>query len=255
MYHVHLRKGQVGRYVLLPGDPGRAAQIGKYFDHPVEVATHREYRTIMGFLEGEAVTVTSTGIGGPSTAIAVEELHALGADTFIRVGTCGGMQQDILPGDVVIANAAIRAEGTSAEYMPLAFPAVADFQVLNALAYAAGELKFRHHIGVVHCKDSFYGQHAPERMPVGAMLCQNWKAWIQAGCLASEMESAALYIIASVLHARAGAVHVCMGNQERKKKGCLENVVEDPECAIKTAILALRHLIRQDKKYKNEKRV
>ena len=202
LYHIDLAPGDVGRYVLLPGDPGRVETIAKYFDNPREMAFHREYRTVTGTLEGVPVSVTSTGIGGPSTAIAVEELHMLGADTFIRVGTCGGMQKDVISGDVVVASAAIRAEGTSQEYMPLAFPAVADFTVLKALDAAAAEMGGRRHVGVVQCKDSFYGQHAPGRMPVRQMLMSNWQAWIEGGCLASEMESAALFVISSILRAR-----------------------------------------------------
>ena len=247
LYHIDLAPGDVGRYVLLPGDPGRVETIAKYFDNPREMAFHREYRTVTGTLEGVPVSVTSTGIGGPSTAIAVEELHMLGADTFIRVGTCGGMQKDVISGDVVVASAAIRAEGTSQEYMPLAFPAVADFTVLKALDAAAKEMGGRHHVGVVQCKDSFYGQHAPERMPVRQMLMSNWQAWIEGGCLASEMESAALFVISSILRARASSVHLCLGNLERDKLKLENPPVKDPERAIQTAVLALRKLIRLDR--------
>ncbi len=246
LHHIALGRGQVGRYVLLPGDPGRVEAIGRRFDNPELVAYNREYKTITGTLDGVPVSVTSTGIGGPSTAIAVEELFQAGADTFIRVGTCGGMQTHVMTGDIVVASAAIRAEGTSREYMPIEFPAVANYEVLTALADAAKELGCGSHVGVVQCKDSFYGQHAPDRMPVHAMLNSNWQAWIQGGCLASEMESAALFVIASVLGARAGSVHLCLGNIERDKRG-LENLpIEDPEKAIDAAILAIRKLIAKD---------
>ena len=247
LYHIDLAPGDVGRYVLLPGDPGRVETIAKYFDNPREMAFHREYRTVTGTLEGVPVSVTSTGIGGPSTAIAVEELHMLGADTFIRVGTCGGMQKDVISGDVVVASAAIRAEGTSQEYMPLAFPAVADFTVLKALDAAAAEMGGRRHVGVVQCKDSFYGQHAPGRMPVRQMLMSNWQAWIEGGCLASEMESAARFVMSRLLRARAGSVHLCLGNLERDKLKLENPPVTDPERAIQTAVLALRKLIRLDR--------
>lgn len=250
MHHIDLKKGDAGRYVLLPGDPGRVEAIGRYFDNPRVMAFHREYKTITGTLDGEMVSVTSTGIGGPSTAIAVEELYMLGADTFIRVGTCGGMHEDVEAGDVIIGSAAIRAEGTSREYMPIEFPAVADFDVLTALAGSAERLGYRSHVGVVQSKDSFYGQHAPGRMPVQAMLENNWKAWLMGGCLASEMESATLYIIASTLKARAGGVHLCLGNQERRAKGIQDAPVTDPEKAIKTAVEALRILIAKDKQKK-----
>ena len=119
MYHIGVAPGQVGRYVILPGDPKRCAKIAKYFDDPVFVADHREYVTYTGTLDGVPVSVTSTGIGGPSASIAVEELHMCGADTFIRVGTAGGMDLDVQSGDVVIASGAVRMEGTSKEYAPI----------------------------------------------------------------------------------------------------------------------------------------
>lgn len=247
MYHIQMKKGDVGRYVLLPGDPGRVEKIGARFDDPVEVAYNREYKTITGTLDGVKVSVMSTGIGGPSTVIGAEELIKLGADTFLRVGTCGGMNQKVLAGDVIIANSAIRAEGTSREYMPLEFPAVADYEVLTALVDASLELSHTCHVGVVQCKDSFYGQHEPDSMPVRSMLNNNWQAWIEGGCLASEMESAALFILSSVRHVRAGSVHLCLGNQERRKLGFADPVVDNKEKAIDVAILAIRKLIERDK--------
>ena len=140
LYHLQMKKGDVGRYVLLPGDPGRCEQIASYLDDPHLVAYNREYKTYTGTLLGEKVSVTSTGIGGPSAAIAVEELVKIGADTFIRVGTCGGMNANVIPGSIVVANSAIRAEGTSREYLPIEFPAVADHQVTCALEAAAKSL-------------------------------------------------------------------------------------------------------------------
>ncbi len=247
LHHIALERGEVGRYVLLPGDPGRVEKIASRFDQPKLVAYNREYKTITGMLDGVPVSVTSTGIGGPSTAIAVEELYKAGADTLIRVGTCGGMQTHVLTGDVVVASAAIRAEGTSREYMPIEFPAVANYEVLSALADAAKEMGGGSHVGVVQCKDSFYGQHEPNRMPVHNLLNNNWQAWIQGGCLVSEMESAALFVIASVLGARAGSVHLCLGNLERDKRGLVNPSIEDPEKAIDTAILAIRKLIARDR--------
>ena len=246
MYHIRLAKGQVGRYVFLPGDPGRVERIARFLNSPVEVAWNREYRTMTGMLHGVPVSVSSTGIGGPSLAIAVEELHMLGADTFIRVGTCGGMSTSVVPGNVVIATGAIRSEGTSREYLPLEFPAVADYQVVNALSCAAGEMKYPYHVGVVQGKDSFYGQHAPERMPVHQQLMSNWQAWLDGGCLASEMESPALFIMASALHVRAGSVNLCLGNQERVKKGMTDPALIDADAAIKTGVLAMGKLIDQD---------
>ena len=139
-YHIHCVEGDVGRYCILPGDPGRCASIAEYFENPVLVAQNREYTVYTGTLLGEKVTVCSTGIGGPSAAIAMEELHNVGADTFIRVGTCGGIDLDVQSGDVVIASGAIRFEHTSMEYAPIEYPAVANYEVLSALVEAAERL-------------------------------------------------------------------------------------------------------------------
>lgn len=162
--------GDVGRYVILPGDPKRCEKIAKHFEDAKLVADNREFVTYTGYLEGEKVSVTSTGIGGPSASIAMEELVQCGADTFVRVGTCGGIDLDVKGGDIVIATGAVRMEGTSREYAPIEYPAVADLEVANALVAAAKELGFTYHTGVVQCKDAFYGQHEPERMPVSYEL-------------------------------------------------------------------------------------
>lgn len=247
MFHVKLKKGDVGKYVIVPGDPGRCEKIAKFFDNPVKVAQNREYVTYTGYLDGEKVSVTSTGIGGPSASIAMEELSRVGADTFLRVGTSGGMVPDILSGDLVIASGAIRMEGTTKEYMPIEFPAVPNYEVMNALAQAADNLKFRHHVGIVECKDSFYGQHEPEKKPVSYELVNKWNAWIAGGALASEMESAALFVVGSVLKVRVGTVLLVAANQEREKRGLDNPQIEDTELAIKTAVEAIRILIKQDK--------
>ncbi len=245
-YHIQVGKGDVGRYVILPGDPKRCAQIAKYFDDAKQVADSREYVTYTGYLDGVKVSVTSTGIGGPSAAIALEELAMAGADTFVRVGTCGGMQTEIKSGDMVIAQGAIRMEGTSREYAPIEFPAVADIQIINALVRAAKELEQVYHVGVVQCKDSFYGQHSPETKPVGYELLNKWEAWKRLGCLASEMESAALFVVASSLGVRIGSCFLVMANQEREKEGLENPVVHDTESVIRVAIEAIRKLIQQD---------
>ncbi len=247
-YHIQVGKGEVGRYVILPGDPKRCAKIAKYFDDAELIADNREYVTYTGTLDGVKVSVTSTGIGGPSASIALEELSRCGADTFIRVGTSGGMQLEVKSGDIVVANGAIRMEGTTREYAPIEFPAVADFEITTALVQAAKNLNQPYHVGVVQCKDAFYGQHSPETKPVGYELMDKWNAWVQMGCLASEMESAALFIVSDYLKARAGAVMLVMANQERAKAGLDNPVVHDTDAAIRTAIEAIRILIREDKK-------
>ena len=250
-YHTQVGRGDVGRYVIMPGDPKRCEKIAKYFDDPKLIADSREYVTYTGTLEGEMVSVTSTGIGGPSASIAMEELVMSGADTFIRIGTCGGMDLDVKSGDLVIANGAIRMEGTSREYAPIEFPAVPDFDVTNALVSAAKTLKKPYHVGVVQCKDSFFGQHSPETKPVGYELLNKWEAWKRLGCKASEMESAALFVVASHLRVRAGSCFLVLANQEREKLGLENPVVHDTEKAIQVAVQAIRELIRADKAREN----
>ncbi len=245
-YHLQVGRGDVGRYVILPGDPKRCAKIAKYFDRAELVADSREFVTYTGELDGVKVSVTSTGIGGPSAAIAMEELVMSGADTFIRVGTCGGMQTEVMSGDLVIASGAIRMEGTSREYAPVEFPAVADIEVVNALIGAAKKLRQPYHVGVVQSKDSFYGQHSPEIKPVSYELMNQWEAWKRLGCLASEMESAALFVVASSLRVRVGSCFLVMANQEREKAGLDNPVVRDTDMAVRVAVQALRTLIAQD---------
>ena len=152
-YHIGMSENDVGRYVLLPGDPARTDKIAQYFDNPQLVAFNREYKTWTGTLNGVKVSVMSTGMGGPSTAIGLEELYKIGADTFIRVGTCGGIDLDVKAGDLVIASGAIRKEGTSREYTPIEFPAVADFHLTSILVKSAQKLDYPYHVGIVECKD------------------------------------------------------------------------------------------------------
>ena len=245
-YHTGVGPEDIGKYVILPGDPKRCAKIAAHFDDPVLVADSREYTTYTGTLDGIRVSVTSTGIGGPSASIAIEELSKCGAHTFVRVGTCGGMQTDVMSGDIVIATGAVRMEGTSREFAPIEYPAVPDFEVTTALKKAAQNLEIPHHVGVVQCKDSFFGQHEPEVMPVSYELENKWQAWLRMGCLASEMESAALFIAGSFLRVRVGSCFLVVANQERAKAGLANPQVHDTELAIRTAVEALRIMIRED---------
>lgn len=246
-YHIGLRKGDVGKYVILPGDPKRCEKIARHFDDAKLIADSREYVTYTGYLDGVKVSVTSTGIGGPSASIALEELVRVGADTFLRVGTCGGMQTDIMGGDLIIATGAIRMEGTSKEYAPIEFPAVANLEITNALVQAAKDLNKKYHVGIVQCKDAFYGQHEPETKPVDYELVNKWNAWVRLGCKASEMESAALFVVGDYLRVRVGSSFLVVANQEREKLGLENPVVHDTEAAIEVTVQAIRNLIKQDK--------
>ena len=246
-FHTLLAQGDVGRYCILPGDPGRCAPIAAHFDDARLIASNREFTTYTGTLLGEPVSVCSTGIGGPSAVIALEDLVQCGADTFVRIGTCGGIRLDVQSDDVVIATGAIRHEGASREYAPIEFPAVPDFDVLSALVEAARSLGKPWHAGVVHCKDSFYGQHDPARMPVSYELLAKWEAWKRLGTLSSEMESAALFTAAASLGVRCGSAFHVVWNQEREAAGLDQKESEDTGAAIELGIEALKLLIRRDR--------
>ena len=241
--HLQIEPGDVGRYVLLPGAPGRCEKIAAHFNYPHQVAYHREYRTITGTLLGEKVSVASTGIGNPSAAIAIEELINVGADTLIRVGTSGGMQPETKPGDLAIMKASIRDEGTTKHYMPAAFPALAHLDVVVALKEAAHALSCPFHVGISHSKDSFYGQINPERMPVSDMLRERWKAWVQGGTLCAEMESATLFVLGAIYRLRTGSITMVAMNQAHPEWG----VVTDVEPMIHTAVKAVETLIIKDR--------
>ncbi|HJB76190.1 uridine phosphorylase [Oscillibacter valericigenes] len=247
-FHIACAQGDIGRYCILPGDPGRVPAIAALFDDAKQIAYNREFNVWTGTLLGEKVTACSTGIGGPSASIAMEELHKCGADTFIRTGTCGGIALDVQSGDVVVATGAIRYEHTSREYAPIEFPAVADFQVTNALVEATKKLGFPLHTGIVQCKDSFYGQHDPAASPVYYELQQKWESWKRLGVLASEMESAALFVVAAALGCRCGSCFHVVWNQEREAAGLDQKMSEDTSSSVKVSVEALKLLIEADRK-------
>ena len=249
-FHIHCVEGDVGRYCILPGDPGRCEAIANLFDNPVHIGMNREYNIYTGTLLGEKVSVCSTGIGGPSASIAMEELHNIGADTFIRVGTCGGINLKVQSGDIVVATGAIRFGHTSQEYAPLEYPAVANLDVTNALRQASLAMGKQTHVGVVQCKDAFYGQHSPAKMPVSYELLQKWESWKRLGVKASEMESAALFVVAAALGVRCGSCFHVIWNQEREKAGLAMPMTEDTTGAIKVGVEALKRLIAADKQAK-----
>lgn len=247
-FHLKIKRGDIGRYVILCGDPARVEKIAALFDEAHFVQSNREYTIYTGTLNGAVVSACSHGIGGPSTAIALEELIHCGADTFIRVGTSGGMAVEVEGGDVVIGTGAIRMEGTSREYAPLEFPAVADFEVVRALVDAAkvSPLRDHCHVGILECKDSFYGQHDPDSMPVSAQLKEKWEAWLRLGTLASEMESAALFVIGSARKVRTGSIMTVFANQTRRALGMEDKQSYDTGPAVKIAVEAVRILIKRD---------
>lgn len=249
MFHLHCQKGDVGRYCIVPGDPGRVEAIAAYLDDAKQIAYNREYNLWTGYFLGEMVTVCSTGIGGPSAAIAIEELHKCGADTFLRTGTCGGIDLDVKSGDIVVATGAIRFDHTSLEYAPIEFPAVPDLDVTNCMVQAVRKLGLPLHTGVVQNKDSFYGQHSPEKSPVYYELLQKWESWKRLGVKASEMESAALFVVSAALGCRAGSCFHVVWNQEREAAGLDQEKSEDTSNSVKVVVEALKILIEEDRKY------
>lgn len=246
-HHIQVAEGEVGRYVFLPGDPGRCEPIARLFDEPTLVAKNREYETWTGYLDGEKVSVTSTGIGCPSAAIAMEELVKVGADTFVRVGTSGSMQFDIKPGTLGIVSGAIRDEGTSSHYLPIEFPAVADVDVTRALAVGARKAGRPFRIGISQSKDSFYGQHEPSRMPVAKRLADRWDAWMAGGAICSEMEASALYIVAATLGVRAGGIMMIMGSPDMRPMTDDEVAAGHIDNLLPAAIEGVRELIARDR--------
>ena len=247
-FHIHCVPGDVGRYCILPGDPGRVEAIAAYFDDAKQVACNREYNVWTGYLLGEKVTACSTGIGGPAASIALEELHKCGADTFIRTGTCGGIALDVKSGDIVVATGAIRYEHTSMEYAPIEFPAVADLDVTNCLVEATRNLGLPLHVGIVQNKDSFYGQLSPETSPVYYELKAKWDSWKRLGVKASEMESAALFVVAAARGCRCGSCFHTVWNQEREAAGLDQNMSENTSNSVKVAVEGLKLLIEKDRR-------
>lgn len=247
LYHINMAPEDIegAKYAILPGDPDRVPKIAALMEDAKPVTHKREYNTYLGTIAGEKVVVMSTGIGGPSAAIAIEELYQLGVRTFIRVGTSGGMQMEVVPGDIIVVTGAIRMEGTSKEYLPIEFPAVPDFDCTLALRNAAKDLGANYHMGIVQCKDAYYGQHSPQTKPVSYELLNKWGAWVDGGTLASEMESAALFTVtASLPGARSAACMLCVWNQERRAAGIEDEAQHDTELAIKVALGGIAKLIK-----------
>jgi uridine phosphorylase len=244
-YHVQLAKGDVGRYVLLPGDPGRVPKIAGYLKNAREVAQNREYTTYTGEVDGIKVSVTSTGIGCPSAAIAVEELARVGADTFIRVGTAGTLQDHVKLGDLVISTSTVREDGTSLQYVPVNYPAVADFQLTMALYEAARKLGYAAHLGISQTKDAFFTEEDDPHLPRYEAIRERWETWRKANVLASSMESAAIFVISSIRKLRAAEILAIIGSSFSDKP--IQKKVGIDE-AIRTSIEAIKIIAARDKK-------
>jgi uridine phosphorylase len=248
-YHVGLAKGEVGDYVLVPGDPARTAVIAKFLDGAKEMAFSREYRTFTGSVDGVPVSTMSTGMGGPSVAIGVEELSELGVHTFLRVGTCGAAQPEIKMGDLVIALGSVRSEGTPNGYVPAEYPAVASLDVVNALVDAAKASGVPYHVGIIRSVDALYSDLVPDSMP-RPHLRDELEMWSRAGVLSNDMETSTLLVVARLRKLRAGTINLCVD-----ELGAGEIHHLDPsymESMLKVAVDAIRRLIELDRAAKGK---
>ena len=242
-YHVGLAKGEVGGYVLVPGDPGRTPVIAKHLEGAREVAFSREYRTFTGSLGGVPVSTVSSGMGGPSVAIMIEELSELGVHTFLRVGTCGGAQPEIKMGDLVIGLGSVRTEGTPNGYVPPEYPAVASLDVVNALVEAAEASRSRHHVGIIRSVDALYSDLVPDTMP-RPHLRDELEMWARAGVLCNDMESSTLFVVARLRKLRAGTINLCVDELGAGEIHHLDPSYMDKMLAV--AVDAIRRLIEHD---------
>jgi len=216
-YHIDIAPGEMPELVLLPGDPDRSRLIAEqFFDNPVEVARKREYWSFKGTYNGVPVGVCSTGIGCPSAAIAIEELVKAGCRVFIRVGTAGAINPDLKAGDVIIFTGSVRDDGTSRQYVPLEFPAVADLEVTMGLMAAAKKRDAKYYVGIGHSKDSFYSEY-PEFVANPEAMREHWESLKKANVLATEMESAALFVIGHLRGVKVGTICVIVGESIDKE--------------------------------------
>ncbi|UCF20256.1 MAG: uridine phosphorylase [Gemmatimonadota bacterium] len=249
VYHLDLDEKSIrgARHAFLPGDPGRVSQLAAGFDASAhELAYRREFRTYLGELSGEPVLVTSTGIGGSSTSIAVEELAKLGVHTFLRVGTTGAIQPDIAIGDVIITSGAVRLDGASHHYAPIEYPAVANHEVLAALVEAARSLGLPHHVGVTASSATFYPGEERSDSFSGYVLRSfqgSTEEWRRLQVLNFEMESATLFTMCSALGLRAGCVTgvVNRAGGDRISEGDLSR---GEDAAIQVAVAGMRRLLK-----------
>ncbi len=247
MLYTRIRPGDIGRYVIVPGSVERARLIAAHFDHAEELVQHREFLTFVGELDGERVSVTSTGIGTPSTAIAVEECAYCGADTFLRIGSCASASPLSRKGDVLIPRGSVRMEGTADHLLPVEFPAVPDFEMFKALTDAAEKFGYRYNTGVTIEKDSFYTEASPETKPVYPLLKYQWEAYIASGATQTSMESSLLFILGAYRRLRTATVQICATNFNDYSNDDADYPRDWEQRAIEVGIEGLRLLIRRDR--------
>ena len=224
--HLPIKFGEVARYVIVPGDPNRVPVIAESLENVINQGQNREFNAYKGTYKGIDVSVVSTGIGCPSTAIAVEELSHIGAEVFIRIGTSGSVDKSAKKGDIFIATAAVRDDGTSKQYIPIEFPAIAPHNVVSSLIKASKDLNIDSKVGICQSKDSFFGETEPDRMPVAPYLDFKWKSWQEGGVGASEMEAATLFTLSQIKRIEAGAILAIETSDKETIKKMTEIVLE-----------------------------
>lgn len=241
--HIRFGASESAKYAILPGDPGRCDKVAKFLTDVKEVAYNREFRTISGYYKGVKILVTSTGIGGPSASIAVEELRNTGTEVLIRIGSCGALQPDIKLGELIIANGAVRKDGASATYIESSFPAVPDTKLLYALIKSAEEQGFNHRCGIIKSHDSFYTDCNDD--------IDNF--WASKGVIGSDMESAALFVVSSLRGLRAASIlNVVVEKTGDLKDGINEyvdgesEIIKGEEHEILTALEAIYSIDKEN---------
>ena len=208
MHHLQIKPGEIGEFVIMPGDPNLCHLIAEHFENPQLVAQNREYVTYTGKYKGLTVSATSTGMGCPSAAIALEELIMSGAKYLIRLGTTGALQKNISLGDIIIPSSAVRLEGTSVEYIPIEFPAIADIDIIDDLVKATQEKNLKPHIGIIMSHDAFYkGSVFAE-----PDFLKKEQVWIDSNVLSVENESSALFIIGYLRKVKVGSILTTVAN-------------------------------------------
>lgn len=248
--HIKLDSNDVGKYAIVPGDPARCELIANYLENPKKIQQNREHTTYVGYLEGEKVVVTSTGMGGPSTAICIEELKKCGVDTFLRIGTGASTSEKVKKGDVVVISGAVRMEGTGLHYLPMEFPAVPDFEMAKTLEECSKKLCYNTIVGISITKDSFYTQIEPETKPVAYELINKWNSYIKGGAVCTAMEEATLFLVAASLNVRAASVLVSATDYVNKVSSDISSSgypVNYIDRAIQVGIESLRKIIINDK--------
>jgi len=248
-YHVGLGPGDVGDYVLMPGDPFRTPLIAKHLDDAREVAFSREYRTFTGKVDGVPVSAMSSGMGGPSVAIGVEELRELGVHTLLRVGTCGALQSEVKVGDLVVAIGSVRSEGTPDGYVPKEYPAIASLDVVNALVEAAEAKGVPYHVGLMRSVDALYADLLPDQMP-RPDLRGELEMWTRAGVIGNDMETSTLLIVSRLRKVRAGTVCLCVDEVGAGEIHHLDPSYMDR--MLDVAVDAIRRLIKRDRAVKRQ---